>query len=145
MPLWKEPFWRWITWFNAWPVSVEALSGVFDFNRAPFFQSFMEVRVERSKRRVALILNGVRGPLHWRETTASGAGTATAPQRPLSISSFARSALSLRASVRMRSASACIPELSTVLCPAPFSRAWNGSSPRYSRRNACSPSSRVST
>lgn len=72
MPLWKEPFWRWITWFNAWPVSVEALSGVFDFNRAPFFQSFMEVRVERSKRRVALILNGVRGPLHWRDLQVNG-------------------------------------------------------------------------
>ena len=72
MPLWKEPFWRWITWFNAWPVSVEALSGVFDFNRAPFFQSFMEVRVERSKRRVALILNGVQGPLHWRDLQVGG-------------------------------------------------------------------------
>jgi hypothetical protein len=44
--------------FKAWPFSVEALSAV-DFNRAPFFQSFMEVRVERSRRRVVLILNGV--------------------------------------------------------------------------------------
>jgi hypothetical protein len=32
-----------------WPFSVEALSAVFDFNRAPFFQSFAEVRVERSR------------------------------------------------------------------------------------------------
>ena len=30
------------------------------------FQSFMEVRVERSKRCVVLILNGVDGPIHWR-------------------------------------------------------------------------------
>ena len=46
MPLWKQPFWYWIKWFNAWPFSVEAFSGIFDFNRAPFFQSFMEVRVK---------------------------------------------------------------------------------------------------
>ena len=43
MPLWKQPFWYWIKWFNAWPFSVEAFSGIFDFNRAPFFQSLMEV------------------------------------------------------------------------------------------------------
>jgi len=72
MPLWKQPFWHWIKWFNAWPASVEALSGVFDFNRAPFFQSFMEVRVERSKRRVTLTLNGVQGPLHWRDLQIGG-------------------------------------------------------------------------
>jgi uncharacterized membrane protein HdeD (DUF308 family) len=72
-PLWKQPFWYWIKWFNAWPFSVEALSGIFDFNRAPFFQSFMEVRVERSKKRVALILNGVHGPLQWRDLQTGGA------------------------------------------------------------------------
>src|SRR5262249_6311574 len=43
MPIWKQPFWYWIKWLNAWPFSVEALSGVFDFNDAPIFQSFMEV------------------------------------------------------------------------------------------------------
>ena len=73
MPLWKQPFWYWINWFNAWPFSVEALSGFFDFNRAPFFQSFMEVRVERSKKRVVLILNGVHGPLQWRDLQIGGA------------------------------------------------------------------------
>ncbi len=73
MPLWKQPFRYWIKWFNAWPFSVEALSGIFDFNRAPFFQSFMEVRVERSKKRVVLILNGVHGPLQWRDLQTSGA------------------------------------------------------------------------
>jgi uncharacterized membrane protein HdeD (DUF308 family) len=66
-PLWKQPFWYWIKWFKAWPFSVEALSGVFDFNHAPFFQSFMEVRIERSRRRIVLALNGVQGPLHWRD------------------------------------------------------------------------------
>jgi hypothetical protein len=33
-PLWKQPFWYWIKWLNAWPFSIEALSGLFDFNRA---------------------------------------------------------------------------------------------------------------
>jgi uncharacterized membrane protein HdeD (DUF308 family) len=72
MPLWKQPFWYWIKWFKAWPFSVEALSGLFDFNHAPFFQSFMEVRVERSKKRVVLILNGVDGPLRWRDLQLDG-------------------------------------------------------------------------
>jgi hypothetical protein len=73
MPLWKQPFWYWIKWFNAWPFSVETFSGIFDFNRAPFFQSFIEVRVERSKKRVVLILNGVHGPLQWRDLQTGGA------------------------------------------------------------------------
>jgi uncharacterized membrane protein HdeD (DUF308 family) len=72
MPLWKQPFWYWIKWFKAWPFNVEALSGLFDFNRAPFFQSFVEVRVERSKKRVVVILNGVDGPLRWRDLQIGG-------------------------------------------------------------------------
>jgi hypothetical protein len=72
MPIWKQPFWYWIKWLNAWPFSVEALSGIFDFNHAPFFQSFVEVRVERSRKRVVLALNGVHGPLHWRDLQTSG-------------------------------------------------------------------------
>ena len=72
-PLWKRPFWYWITWFNAWPFSVEAFSGIFDFNRAPFFQSFMEVHVERSSKRVIFKLNGVQGPLRWRDLQIGGA------------------------------------------------------------------------
>jgi hypothetical protein len=62
-PLWKQPFWQWIKWFKGWPASVEALSRLFDFNHAPFFQSFMQ----RSKRRVVLSLYSVDGPLHWRD------------------------------------------------------------------------------
>ena len=73
MPVWKMPFWYWINWFKAWPSNVETLSGLFDFNRAPFFQSFMEVRVERSRRRVVLALNGVHGPLRWQDLQISGA------------------------------------------------------------------------
>jgi Calcineurin-like phosphoesterase len=73
MPIWKQPFWYWIKWLKAWPFSVEALSGVFDFNHAPFFQSFIEVRVERSKRRVVLVLNGARGPLRWSDLQTGSA------------------------------------------------------------------------
>jgi len=72
MPIWKQPFWYWIKWFSAWPFHIEALSGLFDFNHAPFFQSFMEVRVERSKRRVVLVLNGTHGPLQWRDLQTGG-------------------------------------------------------------------------
>ena len=54
-PFWKWPAWWWVRRFGAWPFSVEALSAAFDFNRAPYFQSFMEVRVERSR-----VAGGVR-------------------------------------------------------------------------------------
>ncbi len=69
---WKWPAWWWIKRFGGWPASVEALSGMFDFNRAPFFQSFVEVRVEGTQRRVRLILHGVGGPLRWRDLQSSG-------------------------------------------------------------------------
>ena len=45
---------------------------MFDFNRAPFFQSFVEVRVEGTQHRVRLILHGVGGPLRWRDLQSSG-------------------------------------------------------------------------
>jgi hypothetical protein len=51
---------------------VETLSGVFDFNRAPFFQSFMEVRVEGSANCVRLILHGPHGPLRWSDLQRGG-------------------------------------------------------------------------
>ena len=72
-PFWKWPAWWWVRRFGAWPFSVEALSAVFDFNRAPFFQSFLEVRVERSQRRVVFALIGVDGPLRWRDLQTGGA------------------------------------------------------------------------
>lgn len=72
-PWWKWPAWWWVRRFGAWPFSVEALSAVFDFNRAPFYQSFMEVRVESSARRVVLALHGVNGPLRWRDIQVGGA------------------------------------------------------------------------
>ena len=72
-PWWKWPAWWWVRRFGAWPFSVEALSAVFDFNRAPFYQSFMEVRVERSAGRVVLAVHGVDGPLRWRDLQVGGA------------------------------------------------------------------------
>ena len=73
-PFWKWPTWWWVRRFGAWPFSVEALSAVFDFNRAPYFQSFVEVRVERSRSRVVLAVIGVDGPLRWRDLQIGGAG-----------------------------------------------------------------------
>ena len=40
---------------HAWPFQTEYLSALFDYNVAPFFQSFVEVRVEPSARRVRLL------------------------------------------------------------------------------------------
>jgi hypothetical protein len=72
-PGWKRPFWWWLTKGGGWPGSIEGLSGAFDFNHAPFFQSFMEIKVEGSARRVRLILYGVHGQLHWRDLQTGGA------------------------------------------------------------------------
>jgi hypothetical protein len=77
-PAWQWPAWWWVRRFGAWPFSVEALSAVFDFNRAPFFQSFVEVRVERSRSRVVFAVIGVDGPLRWRDLQV-GSPLATAP------------------------------------------------------------------
>ena len=54
-PWWKKPAWWWTTGFNAWPFSAEWLSAVFDYNVAPFFQSFVEVKVEPSAGRVRVV------------------------------------------------------------------------------------------
>jgi hypothetical protein len=64
-PAWKKPAWFWTRQFNGWPFSAEWLSAAFDYNVAPFFQSFFEIRVERSARRIRLIPHGVHGPLRW--------------------------------------------------------------------------------
>jgi hypothetical protein len=83
-PAWKQPFWWWIKRFGAWPLDIETLSGMFDFNRAPFYQSFMEVRVERSKKQVLLLLHGVNGPVRWRDLHVSpGAGFVGKPDEPI--------------------------------------------------------------
>lgn len=70
-PWWKRPAWWWTTRFDAWPFSAEWLSAVFDTNVAPFFQSFVEVKVEPSARRVRILPYGVRGRLTWADLAAS--------------------------------------------------------------------------
>lgn len=71
-PLWKLPFWSWADDFKGYPLSAEFLSGVFDFNRSPFFQSFLEVKVERSKNQVRLLLYGANGQLRWSDIQIGG-------------------------------------------------------------------------
>jgi 3',5'-cyclic AMP phosphodiesterase CpdA/uncharacterized membrane protein HdeD (DUF308 family) len=70
-PRWKWPFWVWTKRYGAWPFSVEWLSAAFDYNVAPFFQSFVEVRVEPSAGRVRLLPWGVHGRLRWADMQSS--------------------------------------------------------------------------
>jgi 3',5'-cyclic AMP phosphodiesterase CpdA/uncharacterized membrane protein HdeD (DUF308 family) len=70
-PRWKWPFWVWTKRYGAWPFSVEWLSAAFDYNVAPFFQSFVEVRVEPSAGRVRMLPWGVHGRLPWADLQAS--------------------------------------------------------------------------
>ncbi len=70
-PWWKRPAWWWTEHFDAWPFSPEWLSAAFDYNVAPFFQSFVEVKVERSTNCVRVIPYGVHGRLTWRDVASS--------------------------------------------------------------------------
>jgi 3',5'-cyclic AMP phosphodiesterase CpdA len=70
-PAWKRPAWWWTTEFGAWPFSAEWLSAAFDYNVAPFFQSFFEVRVEPSSGVIRLRPYGVHGRLNWRDVAHS--------------------------------------------------------------------------
>jgi uncharacterized membrane protein HdeD (DUF308 family) len=72
-PVWKAPLWSWVKHLRAWPLTAEAVAGAFLYNRAPYLQSFVEVRVENSKDQVRLIPHGARGPLRWRELQTFGA------------------------------------------------------------------------
>jgi hypothetical protein len=72
-PAWKEPLWWWVKNLRAWPVTTEAVAGAFVYSRAPFLQSFVEIRVENSKNQVRLIPHGANGPLRWRELDTFGA------------------------------------------------------------------------
>jgi hypothetical protein len=71
LPVWKRPFWWWSQHLRAWPFSVEWLSGAFDVNVAPFYQSFVEVRVEPSSGQVRLRPYGVDGRLRWADLQVS--------------------------------------------------------------------------
>jgi 3',5'-cyclic AMP phosphodiesterase CpdA len=70
-PGWKWPAWWWTKRLGGWPFSAEWLSAAFDANVAPFYQSFIEVRVEPSKGQVRLLPYGVRGRLHWADMGVS--------------------------------------------------------------------------
>jgi len=61
----KQPAWYWTKTHNGWPFSAEWLSAAFDYNKAPFFQSFVEVKVEPSRNKVTIIACGPKGPLKW--------------------------------------------------------------------------------
>jgi len=67
----KRPLWWWTDLLQAWPFSVEWLSAAFDFNVAPFYQSFVEVRVEPSASRVRILPYGTNGRLRWRDFQGS--------------------------------------------------------------------------
>lgn len=78
VPVWKRPVWVWTKKFKGWPFSAEWLSAAFDVNVAPFYQSFMEVRVNVSQGVIRLIPHGVHGRLRYRDLEQSG--TEAAPQ-----------------------------------------------------------------
>lgn len=72
-PAWKQPLWFWVKRLGAWPSSPEAMSAAFGaFNRAPFQQSFFEVRVEGSANVVRLRPYGASGRLRWRDLQVHG-------------------------------------------------------------------------
>jgi uncharacterized membrane protein HdeD (DUF308 family) len=66
-PFWKMPLWLWMKHYSCWPFSGYIMSAAFDHNKAPYFQSFVEVQVRNSKNEVCFIPHGANGPLHWRQ------------------------------------------------------------------------------
>jgi hypothetical protein len=72
-PVWKKPLWLWAKHLHGWPLTAESIAGAFLYNRAPYLQSFVEVRVESSKNQVRLIPHGAGGPLRWQELETFGA------------------------------------------------------------------------
>ena len=49
----------------------EWLSAMFDYNVSPFFQSFVKIEVERSKKRVRIIPYSNNGRLTWKDITST--------------------------------------------------------------------------
>lgn len=74
-PFWKRPAWFWTRQFGGWPFSAEWLSAAFDSNQAPFFQSFVEIKVEPSQQRLRLIPWGVNGRLKYSDLQRSSSMT----------------------------------------------------------------------
>ena len=67
----KRPAWWWTIRWDGWPFSAEWLSAMFDYNVSPYFQSFMEIKVEPSKKRVVLIPYSNHGRILWRDMTST--------------------------------------------------------------------------
>lgn len=67
----KWPAWWWTKKLNGWPFSAEWLSAMFDYNVSPFFQSFMEIKVQRSQHRVVLIPYSNHGRIKWKDMTST--------------------------------------------------------------------------
>ena len=84
-PWWKWPAWVWTREFGAWPASAEWLSAMFDYNVAPFFQSFVVVTVDPARRRVTIRPWGVHGPLSWNafERSAQAMPASVSPDQPV--------------------------------------------------------------
>jgi uncharacterized membrane protein HdeD (DUF308 family) len=66
-PAWKMPLWLWVKHFSAWPFSGYIMSAAFDHNKAPYFQSFVEVQVRNSKDEVGFLPHCASGRLRWRD------------------------------------------------------------------------------
>ena len=71
-PPWKMPMWWWVRDLGAWPSSPEAMAAGFGYDQAPFYQSFMQVRVEASTGRVLCWLHGPNGRLRWQDLHVQG-------------------------------------------------------------------------
>ena len=76
--------------FGAWPVTAEWLSAMFDYNVAPFFQSFIEVRVEKSANRILLRPYGIYGRLTWGDWRPRKPSVHQAPRVKRSSSGWCR-------------------------------------------------------
>ncbi|NOT57773.1 MAG: hypothetical protein HOP18_24490 [Deltaproteobacteria bacterium] len=62
-PQWQKWLWYWTRDYQTWPLSPEDVSAAFDFNAAPYFQSFVEGKVDVEKRIVRVIPYGPHGQL----------------------------------------------------------------------------------
>lgn len=67
----KYPAWWYTQKFDGWPFSAEWLSAAFNYNLAPFFQSFMEIRVEHKKQQVRFLPYSQHGRLKWKDITST--------------------------------------------------------------------------
>ncbi len=72
IPSWKQPIWYWVKRFGAWPSTPEVLAPAFASNRAPYFQCFVEVRVELSNNVVRLRPYTAYGRMKWQELQLIG-------------------------------------------------------------------------